>query len=69
MWSKMRCLLDVPTDDASSNEHSADDFADFFSQKINAIRQSTSTAQPPAITTRLSQVNSIIHAEFFISTK
>ena len=40
MWSKMRCLLEVPPDDGSSNEHSADDFAEFFSKKIDSIRQS-----------------------------
>jgi len=52
MWSKLRCLLEIPPVDGSNKEHSADDFADFFSKKIETIRQSTSNAPPPAITTR-----------------
>jgi hypothetical protein len=51
MWSKMRCLLEVPSD-ASNNEHSADDFAEFFLKKIDTIRKSTSNAPPPVITIR-----------------
>ena len=51
MWSKMRCLLEVPPD-PSNNEHSADDFAELFSKKIDTIRKSTSNAPPPVITTR-----------------
>ena len=52
MWSKMRCLLQVPSDEGSCCEHSADDFADYFARKIDTIRRSTSTATPPVITTR-----------------
>ena len=53
LWSKLRCLLQSPTDDATiTPEHSADDFANYFVDKIEKIRQSTVSAPPPMIKTR-----------------
>ena len=50
---KLRCLLQVPADDDSSQVHSPDEFADFFSRKVDNIRQSTVSAPPPVIASRL----------------
>jgi hypothetical protein len=53
LWSKLRCLLEIPTDDLSTEgDHSADEFADYFVNKIAEIRQSTVTAPPPIIAGR-----------------
>jgi len=53
LWSKLRCLLQSPTDDASTSiEHSADDFSNFFVSKIDTIRQSTAAAPHPTINSR-----------------
>jgi len=53
LWSKLRCLLQTPTDDLSTEgDHSADEFADYFVNKIAAIRQSTVTAPPPIVAGR-----------------
>jgi len=53
LWSKLRCLLQSPVDDASTSiEHSADDFANFFVNKIDTIRQSTAAAPYPTINSR-----------------
>jgi hypothetical protein len=52
LWNKLRCLLEVPADDDSSKVHSPDNFADFFSEKVDNIRQSTASAPPPVIASR-----------------
>jgi len=51
LWSKLRCLLQPPADE-SSPSHSADDFADFFTSKIDKIRETTASAQQPVIAAR-----------------
>jgi len=54
LWSKLRCLMQSPSDVTSdSAEHSADEFANFFVDKIEKIRQSTDSAPPPVINSRL----------------
>jgi len=54
LWSKLRCLLTSPAHEASSSssDFSADDYADFFTEKIDKIRHSTSSAPPPVISSR-----------------
>ena len=54
LWSKLRCLLQSPADEQQqvAPEHSAEDFAKYFSDKIEKIRQSTDSAPPPVIETR-----------------
>ena len=51
LWSKLRCLLEPPSHD-SATEHSANDFAAFFADKTEKIRQSTSSASDPVIDQR-----------------
>jgi len=51
LWSKLRCLLEPPSQD-NSTEHSANEFAAFFADKIEKIRQSTSSASKPIIEQR-----------------
>ena len=55
LWSKLRCLLQSPAEDVATAplEHSADNFANYFVEKIEKIRQSTESAPPPVIKTRL----------------
>jgi len=54
LWSKLRCLLQSPTDVATiAREHSVDDFANYFIDKIENIRQSTVSASPPVKKTGL----------------
>jgi len=52
LWSKLQCLLRVPSTDVKSTDHTADKFADFFQQKIDSIRQTTSSAPAPEISKR-----------------
>ena len=51
LWSKLRCLLEPPSHD-STTEHSANEFAAFFADKTEKIRQSTSSASNPIIDQR-----------------
>jgi len=51
LWSKLRCLLEQPTHD-SATDHSANDFAMFFAEKTEKIRQSTNSASDPVIDRR-----------------
>jgi hypothetical protein len=53
LWNKLRCLLQVPVDDVSSQVHTADEFADYFVEKVNNIRNSTAQTPLPTIDTRL----------------
>jgi len=53
LWSKLRCLLQSPSDDLSTGDNSADDFADYFASKIASIRQTTALSPPPTITGRV----------------
>jgi len=48
LWLKINVLLKTPQS-ATSVIHTADDFANFFTSKINNIRQVTVSAPPPAI--------------------
>jgi len=52
LWSKLQCLLHVPSDDVTTTDHTANDFADFFQQKIDTIRQTTSSSSAPVIQKR-----------------
>ena len=54
LWSKLRCLLQSPSDATSSDvpEHSAEEFANYFVDKIEKIRQSTQAAPLPVINSR-----------------
>jgi len=52
LWNKLRCLLQLPADDDALMVHSADEFADFFTQKVDNIRHSTASAPPPVIPNR-----------------
>ena len=52
LWSKLQCLLHVPSHDVTTNDHTANDFADFFQQKIDSIRQTTSSSSTPVISKR-----------------
>ena len=52
LWNKLRCLLQPPADDVSSQEHSADEFANFFASKVDNIRKLTSSAPDPLIDSR-----------------
>jgi hypothetical protein len=51
LWAKLRCLLEPPSQD-NTTEHSANEFAAFFSDKTEKIRQSTSLASNPIIEQR-----------------
>jgi hypothetical protein len=51
LWSKLRTQMTPPSHQNSSH-FSADDFATFFTSKVNKIRASTSSAPPPVIKTQ-----------------
>ena len=51
LWTKINALLKPPTP-ASSASLSADDFAAYFTDKVNSIRSATAGAPPPVIHTR-----------------
>jgi hypothetical protein len=51
LWSKLRLQMSSPLQENSSH-FSADEFAAFFTSKVEKIRASTSSAPPPVITTR-----------------
>ena len=51
IWSKLRCLLQSPVDDSSS-QHSADDFANYFVGKIDKIRSNSASAASPLVDDR-----------------
>jgi len=51
LWSRLRCLLQSPVDD-STIEHSADDFAKFFLEKIDKIRLNSASAPLPVVVER-----------------
>jgi len=54
LWAKLRCLFDVPSsDDSTISKYSANDFANYFVNKIDTIRQTTSSAPAPAINCRI----------------
>jgi hypothetical protein len=53
LWSRLRCLLQSPADELSDGDFSADDFADYFVNKVDIIRQSTAVAPPAVITSRV----------------
>ena len=50
LWRKLNLLLE-PTA-ASTGPHSANDFADYFTGKVEGIRVKTAAAHPPTIHTR-----------------
>ena len=50
LWSKVRCILQPQEN--TIFQHSADDFAQHFKNKVNAIRSSTSTAPKPVLRER-----------------
>src|SRR5664279_5367773 len=52
LWSKLRVQMSPPTHQDSSH-FSADDFAAFFTSKVDKIRASTASAPPPVIQTQL----------------
>ena len=51
MWRKLSAILE-PTE-ASTGPNSADDFADYFTGKVAAIRASNAGAPPPSMRPRL----------------
>jgi len=51
LWSRLRCLLQPPANNTLV-EHSADDFAQQFTNKVERIRASTANASAPQITER-----------------
>jgi len=51
LWSKLRCLLQSPVDE-SSMQHSADDFAKYFVDKIDKIRSNSASAASPLVVDR-----------------
>ena len=51
LWSKLRCLLQSPVDE-SSTQHSPDDFAKYFTNKIDKIRLNSASAPPPLVVDR-----------------
>ena len=68
LWNKLRCLLQAPADEVSSHDHSADEFANFFSNKVDNIRKSTASSPDPvidcrAVTTELSEFLPVTAAE------
>ena len=50
LWSHLKCLLSPP--ESTTAAHSADDFAQHFSTKIDRIHQSTAGCQQSTVTTR-----------------
>ena len=50
LWAKVRCILQPQ--EITAFQHSADDFAQFFQNKVNVIRASTSMAPHPIIRER-----------------
>jgi len=54
LWSKLRCLLQSPVDE-SSTQHSADDFAKYFVDKIDKIRLKSASAASPLVVARCVQ--------------
>jgi len=68
LWNKLRCLLQAPTGEVSSQDHSAEEFANFFSTKVDNIRKLTASAPDPVInsrtvTTELSEFRPVTAAE------
>jgi len=56
LWSKLRVQMTAPSHQNSSH-FSADEFAAFFTSKINKIRASTSSAPPPVINVECSSTS------------
>ena len=53
LWSKLRCLLQPAADKTSTYQHSAEEFAQHFHNKVSAIRASTANAPSPSIVDRV----------------
>ena len=50
LWSRLKCLLSPP--ESTAVVHSADDFAQHFTSKIDSMRQSTAGFEQPSVSTR-----------------
>lgn len=52
LWSKVSALLRAPSRSLSTSTRSADDFANYFKDKVDRIRAATSSAPRPIIEQR-----------------